>query len=76
MQRMMTSGAAKEGIDVGEHLAENNQQERRDQFFCSLHVVILTPVKATKTAGWSFSKQRQRQQVTMNVKCKALLSAS
>ena len=36
MQRMMTSGAAKEGIDVGEHLAENNQKERRDQFFCQL----------------------------------------
>ena len=25
-----------EGIDVGEHLAENNQKERRDRFFCQL----------------------------------------
>jgi hypothetical protein len=27
---------AKEGLDVGEHLAETNQKERRDQFFCQL----------------------------------------
>ena len=32
----MTSGAAKQGLDVGEHLAETNQKERRDQFFCHL----------------------------------------
>jgi hypothetical protein len=25
-----------EGLDVGEHLAETNQKERRDQFFCQL----------------------------------------
>lgn len=36
MQRMMTSGAAKEGSNVGENLAEANQKERRDQFFCQL----------------------------------------
>ena len=27
---------AEEGLDVGEHLAETNQKERRDQFFCQL----------------------------------------
>jgi|ERR1019366_271198 hypothetical protein len=36
MQRMMTSGAAKEGSNVGENVAETNQKERRDQFFCQL----------------------------------------
>jgi hypothetical protein len=34
MQRMMTSGATKERPDVGKHLAETDQKERRDQFFC------------------------------------------
>jgi hypothetical protein len=33
-------------------------------------------VKATKTAGWSFPKQLERQQVTMKVKYKAFLSVS
>ena len=32
----MTSGVAKEGSNVGENLAETNQKERRDQFFCQL----------------------------------------
>jgi hypothetical protein len=27
---------AKKGLDVGEYLAEANQKERRDQFFCQL----------------------------------------
>jgi hypothetical protein len=42
---------AKEGLDVGEHLAETNQKERRDQFFCQLARRHLDASESDKD-GW------------------------
>ena len=47
----MTSGTAKEGLDVGEYLAETNQKERRDHFFCQLARRHLDASESDKD-GW------------------------